>query len=385
MTPRGIRNNNPGNLRAVAGIAWRGQIGADDKGFCIFDTAHNGLRANAKQLIAYQDKHGIRTVRGAINRWAPPSENDTGAYVNAVCAAVGVGPDDQIDMHRVTTLVPLLMAIVQHENGQQPYSTNEIGAAVADALAIEQSVPATSPAPQPKPEPTPPPAAPPPPQPPKEDRTMGAAFISAFLPTIFELFSGRAAAAVQKISGAPQETSAAFVKSMAKKVEDLSGIEVTDNATAFKAAAAVVDDPTKLQELQDHALDYLEKVAPFLDKLAGYEQAEWNASEASVKAAAARNVESKDIPLFQDRAFIVSAFILLMVAMVVFSVLWKDAIVAKLGLKDIGGFSTDMQSFVIGAIVGSALTAVIAYFLGTNRQSAAKDATIQTLSRATRA
>lgn len=121
----------------------------------------------------------------------------------------------------------------------------------------------------------------------KEPR-MGAAFISAFLPTIFELFSGRAAAAVQKVSGASSDVSAAFVKTMAQKVEDLSGMTVTDNASALKAVAAVVDDSTKMQALQDHALDYIEKVGPLIDKLAAHELAMAKQSDDSADRAAAR-------------------------------------------------------------------------------------------------
>lgn len=145
----------------------------------------------------------------------------------------------------------------------------------------------------PKPEPAPQPAAPSPVQPPKEDRTMGATFISAFLPAIFEMFAGRAAAGVQKISGAPPDVAAGFVKSMAKKVEDLSGITVTDNATALKAVAAVVDDPAKMQELQDHALDYIEKVGPLLDKLAAHELAMARQADESADRAAARGQKDR--------------------------------------------------------------------------------------------
>lgn len=144
----------------------------------------------------------------------------------------------------------------------------------------------------PTPAPAPPTATPPVPStqpvPTTKEPRMGAAFISAFLPTIFELFSGRAAAAVQKVSGASPDVSSAFVKTMAQKVEDLSGATVTDNATALKAVAAVVDDPVKMQELQDHALDYLDKVGPLLDKLAAHELALAKQADDSADRAAAR-------------------------------------------------------------------------------------------------
>ncbi len=218
---------------------------------------------------------------------------------------------------------------------------------------------------------------------PIEVKNMGAV-LAALIPTVLQLFSGRAAAAVQKVSGAPPDIASQFISDMGNKLVGLSGVAVTDDASALKAVAAVVDDPAKMQALQDHAIEYLDKVGPFLDKLAALEQAEWAAGEASMKAASDRNAASKDTPLKQDRAFILAAAIIALVAFVVLSVLWKDAIAAVFGLKDIIGFSTDMQSFVIGAIVGGALTAVISYFLGSNKQSAVKDAAIETLSRATK-
>ncbi len=63
-----------------------------------------------------------------IGRWAPPNENDTGAYVRAVAASVGVGEDDEIDVHDYAILRPLTFAIIRHENGQRPYTDAEIDA-----------------------------------------------------------------------------------------------------------------------------------------------------------------------------------------------------------------------------------------------------------------
>jgi hypothetical protein len=143
MTARGLRNNNPGNI-VQSGIEWRGKVvPSTDPRFETFDTPHNGIRAAAKLLLSYQDKHGLRTVRGIINRWAPPAENDTGAYINIVAGELGVHADDQIDLHRFTTLVPLVSAIIRHENGEQPYAAELIAAAVSDALEVEAPVPDT--------------------------------------------------------------------------------------------------------------------------------------------------------------------------------------------------------------------------------------------------
>lgn len=116
--PRGVRNHNPGNIEW--GDPWQGLIPVNertDPRFCQFVSPAYGIRALARTLITYQDKHNIRTVTAAINRWAPPVENDTGAYVRTVQKAVG---GDMVDMHDYRYLRPLVEAIIRHENGDGP-------------------------------------------------------------------------------------------------------------------------------------------------------------------------------------------------------------------------------------------------------------------------
>ncbi len=131
--PRGIRTNNPGNLRAT-GERWQGQTGADG-GFVTFDSPQAGVRALARTLITYQDRHGLNTLKGIISRWAPPGENNTPAYVLAVARAMGIEPTARLDMHDPAIMRGLVQAIVRHENGQQPYPEALIRAGVDDALS----------------------------------------------------------------------------------------------------------------------------------------------------------------------------------------------------------------------------------------------------------
>lgn len=130
--PRGIRNNNPGNIRK-SGDAWQGlaDIQPDSAFFSFADPVY-GIRALAKIIRNYRDRYGLHTVEGIINRWAPPVENNTGAYVNAVAAAVGVGPNQPLafDAGQMRALVS---SIIQHENGQQPYSSATIDDGIARA------------------------------------------------------------------------------------------------------------------------------------------------------------------------------------------------------------------------------------------------------------
>lgn len=127
-TPRGIRNNNPGNLDK--GAPWQGLIdNPAEPRFCTFKDPVWGIRALAVTLITYHDKRrakdgsSIDTIREVIERWAPPHENNTLAYVNEVSKAVGVAPDMIIDLHDYETLRPLVEAIIRHENGRGPLKT----------------------------------------------------------------------------------------------------------------------------------------------------------------------------------------------------------------------------------------------------------------------
>lgn len=126
--PRGIRNHNPGNLRRSAD-PWQGLAkDQNDAAFFQFAAAKWGIRALARTLITYQDRHGLRTTRAIISRWAPPVENKTSSYIDHVAAQLGVGADEPLSAHDHRTLRGLVEAIILHENGGQPYSPAEIDA-----------------------------------------------------------------------------------------------------------------------------------------------------------------------------------------------------------------------------------------------------------------
>lgn len=123
---RGIRNHNPGNIRLSAD-KWQGLADQQaDKDFFTFKEATYGIRALARLLINYQDKYSLRTIRQIIERWAPPVENDTKAYIASVMAETGFGADEQLDMHDFRDLQPIVEAIILHENGAQPYTDAQI-------------------------------------------------------------------------------------------------------------------------------------------------------------------------------------------------------------------------------------------------------------------
>jgi hypothetical protein len=114
LLPKGLRNNNPGNLRYIARNPWDGQVGDDGTGFGVYSSMALGVRASARQLLKYHQA-GLRTVREIISTWAPANENDTAAYVNAVAKALKVAADQRIDVSIV--LPELAAAIFRHEVG----------------------------------------------------------------------------------------------------------------------------------------------------------------------------------------------------------------------------------------------------------------------------
>lgn len=130
MIPRGIRNNNPGNLMDV-GIKWRGLVGRDANGYAIFDRALNGIRAMYIDLRTGFVRDGEDTVREILTEYAPPNENPTERYIDFVTGKLNVGPDEIMNLTQVR--VPLLKALIEFENGRQPYTDEIINQAIAAA------------------------------------------------------------------------------------------------------------------------------------------------------------------------------------------------------------------------------------------------------------
>jgi hypothetical protein len=142
--PRGIRLNNPGNLKEAPGdkTQWIGERAADDDPiFEEFESPIYGIRALAKVLLSYYRRHHLKSVGAIISRWAPPSENDTLAYVAHVAQSMGVLADQELSIDKPHILRGLLKAIIKHENGIQPYSDAELDEGISLALKPEETKP----------------------------------------------------------------------------------------------------------------------------------------------------------------------------------------------------------------------------------------------------
>lgn len=128
--PRGIRNNNPGNIRH-SGSAWLGKSATQtDPEFVQFDSPHFGIRALSRVLRNYTRLHGINTLRGAISRWAPSVENPTAAYIDNMVRWSGLGADEPISFDSEAVLLAVVPGIIRMENGVQPYDTQTIARAI---------------------------------------------------------------------------------------------------------------------------------------------------------------------------------------------------------------------------------------------------------------
>ena len=97
---RGIRNNNPLNIRRTA-TRWQGACEEQkDKSFVQFKSMAYGYRAAWKILQSYYGhfcrKEEPFTVRNIIGRWAPPVENDTEAYIRNVLVLGGLGGKEKL-------------------------------------------------------------------------------------------------------------------------------------------------------------------------------------------------------------------------------------------------------------------------------------------------
>ena len=121
MLPRGIRNNNPLNIRRTAKDQWKGlRAQQTDASFCQFERLEFGWRAAFYLLTrTYYYKYRLFTIRAIINKWAPPQENLTSTYIANVSRLTGIPPDEPIGIpsDQPQRWMALGVAMAIQENG----------------------------------------------------------------------------------------------------------------------------------------------------------------------------------------------------------------------------------------------------------------------------
>jgi len=132
--PLGLRNNNPGNLRP--GIAWQGATGTN-QGFLVFKDIAWGIRAMATDIGNDIRIDGSDTLTKLIHDYAPPSENDTIAYINTVSRKTGITPNEKIEP-TVDNLKKIIRAQMEVELGTQ-YAAMVSDADIDEGLALMSS------------------------------------------------------------------------------------------------------------------------------------------------------------------------------------------------------------------------------------------------------
>lgn len=115
-TPRGLRNNNPLNIRHNSDT-FQGEIKGNDKSFKTFSSMPYGYRAAFVTLATYLSR-GWNTVEKIISRWAPPNENNTQAYIAKVVKYSGVTADKVLTPADGADYILIVAAMSFVENGK---------------------------------------------------------------------------------------------------------------------------------------------------------------------------------------------------------------------------------------------------------------------------
>ena len=116
--PRGLRNNNPGNIRRNSDV-FQGEKTSSDKEFKQFKSMAYGYRAIFKILSNYYRNYKLDTIRKMIGRWAPENENDTDAYIKAVSDYAGIPTDDSINVNDREQMIRIVAGMSKVENGRE--------------------------------------------------------------------------------------------------------------------------------------------------------------------------------------------------------------------------------------------------------------------------
>lgn len=126
--PRGVRNNNPGNIEYGAFAKSQGAVGSDGR-FAVFSSMEEGIAATVTLLQSYVQR-GFNTIRTIIGRWAPNGENNTEAYIASVAKKLGISADQKLTSDQ---LGGVAQAIFGHENGAAYSATANLLAASGSA------------------------------------------------------------------------------------------------------------------------------------------------------------------------------------------------------------------------------------------------------------
>ena len=116
--------HNPGNLRPPG----------SSTGFAGFSSDEAGVAAMARQIQLYGTRDHLDTVAGIVSKYAPPSENNTAAYIGDVSRKTGFAPGQRLDLADKDTLSRLIAAMVSHEQSAGHYDKYKDHKVVVEVL-----------------------------------------------------------------------------------------------------------------------------------------------------------------------------------------------------------------------------------------------------------
>lgn len=135
--PRGVRNNNPGNILYSPANAWQGQLLPPDGEYARFGDLTSGVRAAMMILRVYIRSYGLNTVDKIAARWAPAPRNNPAAWAKNVSTGSGLARTTVINPNDLGHMAALMRGVITAEDGAtwKNYADGVLGAAFAAAVA----------------------------------------------------------------------------------------------------------------------------------------------------------------------------------------------------------------------------------------------------------
>ncbi len=135
MAARGIRNNNPLNIRRSKD-RFKGEVQSTDKSFKQFESMEYGYRAAFVIIGTYISK-GVNTLEKIIERWAPSTENHTGLYIDFVEKRSKVDRNCRLTSKSGLAIFKIVEAMMEYETGEKPnYDQVKGGFLMQDKITV---------------------------------------------------------------------------------------------------------------------------------------------------------------------------------------------------------------------------------------------------------
>lgn len=100
------------NVKAPSDSYWLGQKGRDAHGHAVFVSPEWSLRAGTLVLRSYYQRHGIKTIKGIVERFSTCNHEE---YTKYLCDRLKLDPDEEFNVMR--RMPELVRHMVRFESG----------------------------------------------------------------------------------------------------------------------------------------------------------------------------------------------------------------------------------------------------------------------------